>query len=152
MLTAAQIMTREVVSVSPELSVDDLAKRFVETSVSAMPVIDGEGRLCGIVSETDLVEQDRPLHIPTVVAIFDVVVYLESEKKFREQVEKMTARTVGEICQKDVVMCAPETSVPAIAGLMTEHKVNLLPVVEKDRVVGVVSRHDIIRAVNTQHG
>lgn len=148
MLTARDIMSEKIHTVTPEMSVDDLARTFVEKKVSTLPVVDAAGQLVGIISATDLVEQDKPLHIPTVVAIFDMVIYLEREKKFREEVEKLTARTVGEICVREVVTCAPGTEVAAIAALMTEKKVHLLPVVEGGKLLGVVGRHDILRSMN----
>lgn len=148
MLTAKDIMTTRVHAVTTETSVDELAKLFVETGVNAVPVLDAEGRLEGIVTETDLVEQDRPLHIPTVISIFDWVLYLESEKKFREEVDRISARKVGEICSREVVTCTPDTPVPEIADLMVEEKANLIPVVaEGGKVVGVVARLDIIRSM-----
>lgn len=147
MLTAKDIMTTQVHSVSADTSVDTLAKLFVETGVNAMPVVDAQGRLEGVVTETDLVEQDRPLHIPTVVSIFDWVLYLESEKKFEEEVKRISARKVGEICARDVITCTPETPVPEIADLMVEHNVHLIPVVEGGKIVGVVARLDIIRSM-----
>ncbi len=147
MLKAADIMTRNVHTVSAETEVEELARLFVETGVSAMPVLDGRGALQGIVTETDLVEQNKPLHIPTVISIFDWVLYLESEKNFREQVQKMTAKKVGEICTREVVTCTPETPVAEIAALMVDHKAHLIPVVEGEEVVGVVARLDIIRAM-----
>jgi CBS domain-containing protein len=147
MLKAKDIMTRNVHTVSTDTDVEELARLFVETGVSAMPVLDARGALEGIVTETDLVEQNKPLHIPTVISIFDWVLYLESEKNFREQVEKMTARKVGEICTREVVTCTPETPVADIAALMVDHKAHLIPVTEGGKVVGVVARLDIIRAM-----
>lgn len=148
MLTAKDIMTTEVHAVSAETSVDELARLFVETGVSSMPVLDEQGRLEGIVTETDLVEQDRTLHIPTVISIFDWVLYLESEKKFREEVERISARKVGEICSRDIITCAPDTPVPDIADLMVDNNVHLIPVVdESGKAVGVVARLDIIRSM-----
>jgi len=147
MLQAKDIMTRNVHTVGTDTAVEELARLFVETGVSAMPVLDAGGKLQGIVTETDLVEQDKPLHIPTVISIFDWVLYLESEKDFREQVEKMTARKVGEICSREVVTCTPETPVAEIAALMVDHKAHLIPVVDQEKVVGVVARLDIIRAM-----
>ena len=148
MLTARDIMTTNIHTVTPEMSIDDLARAFVEKKVSTLPVVDAVGTLVGIVSATDLIEQDKPLHIPTVIAIFDMVIYLESEKNFRDEVEKMTARTVGEICKRDVITCSPGTEVSAIAALMTGKKVHLLPVVEDGKLIGVVGRHDILRSMN----
>ena len=147
MLKAKDIMTVKVHSVTPDTSVDELARLFIETGVNAMPVVDGAMRLKGIVTETDLVEQDRPLHIPTVVSIFDWVLYLESEKKFHEEVARISARKVWDICSRDVITCTPETPVPEIADLMVENQAHLIPVIENDRVVGVVARLDIIRSM-----
>jgi len=140
-------MTTKVHTVTPATTVDDLARLFVETGVNAMPVVDEEGVLLGLVTQTDLVEQDRPLHIPTVISIFDWVLYLDSEKDFREEVQRITARTVGEIYTPDVEACTPETSVSEIASVMTEKKVHLLPVVDEGKLVGVVARLDVIRSM-----
>lgn len=147
MLKAQDIMTRDVISVTPDTRVEDLARIFVEKRVSAMPVLTDDGRLAGVISETDLVEQNKPLHLPTVISIFDWVLYLESEKDFKEEVEQITARTAGEVCTEDPVICGPQTPLSEIASLMSENKVNLLPVVEDDKVVGVVSRLDVVRAM-----
>lgn len=149
MLTAREIMTTDVVTVTTETSLKDLARKFVETRYSNMPVVDADGQLVGIISETDLVEQQKPLHIPTVMALFDGVFYLDSEKSFKEQVSRITATTVGELCSLKPVTCAPETPVREIAALMSKHKVHLLPVVENDRMIGVVARLDLIRTMES---
>ena len=60
---------------------------------------------------------------------------------------KVTARKVGEICSKEVVTCTPDTPVSAVASLMVENKVHLIPVVAEDKIVGVVARLDIIRSM-----
>lgn len=147
MLRARDIMTTRIHSVTEETGVDELARLFEETGVSNFPVADAEGRLLGIVSETDLVEQDKPLHIPTVITIFDWVLYLESERSFRQEVDRVTARKVGEICSREVITCTPETPVAEIAALMVEKKVHLVPVLDGGKLAGVVARLDIIRSM-----
>ncbi len=149
MLKAKDIMTTKVHSVTPDTDVEELARSFAEKGVNAMPVVDVEGRLKGIVTQTDLVEQDKPLHIPTVISIFDWVLYLESEKNFREEVEKITARKVGDICNRDVVTCSPDALVSDIAALMVDKAAHLIPVVENQKLVGVVARLDVIRAMGS---
>jgi len=100
------------------------------------------------VTQTDLVEQDKPLHIPTVISIFDWVLYLESEKSFREEVERISARKVGDICSREFVTCSPETPVDQVAALMVDHKAHLVPVVDvESKLLGVVARLDIIRSM-----
>ncbi len=147
MLTARDIMTKKIVSVTLETSLTDLAKIFVETRFSNLPVLDEDGHLVGIVSETDLIEQHKPLHIPTVMTLFDWVFTLGSEKHFQEEVDRVTAATVGELYKKDPVTCSPETTVRELAGLMSQHQVHLLPVVDSGKMIGVVARLDLIRVM-----
>ena len=147
MLTAQEIMTREVVTVTAETSLKELASKFVETRYGNIPVVDSAGKLIGVISETDLIEQQKPLHIPTVMALFDGVFYLDSQKRFKEQVDRVTATTVGELCNREPITCSPESTVREIAGLMSKHSVHLLPVVEEGDMVGVVSRLDMIRVM-----
>jgi CBS domain-containing protein len=147
MLKARDIMTTRVHSVREETGVDELARLFLETGVNNLPVLDAGGKLVGIVSETDLVEQDKPLHIPTVITLFDWVLYLESEKSFREEVDRITARKVGEICAREVITCTPDTPVSEVAALMVDNGVHLVPVLDGSRLVGVVARLDIIRSM-----
>jgi len=147
MLKAIDIMTKEVYSVHADMPLDQLARLFVEKGVNAFPVVDEQGRLEGIVTETDLVEQDVPLHIPTVISIFDWVLYLDREKDFKKQVQKISARTVGEICTRDVLSCTRDTTVAELARLMVEQGAHLVPVVEDEKVLGVVARLDVIRSM-----
>jgi CBS-domain-containing membrane protein len=147
MLKAKDIMSQEVHTVSEETSVEELARLFAEKGVNAMPVGDDRQRLLGIVTATDLVKIDKPLHVPTVISIFDWVLYLESEKNFAEEVRKVTARKVSEICTREVVTCTPETPVADLASIMVDKGVHLLPVLDGGRVVGVVGRFDIIRTM-----
>lgn len=148
MLMAKDIMSTEVYSVSPDLDLDELAKQFMQLNKNALPVVDAANHLLGIVTQTDLVEQDKPLHIPTVISLFDWVFYLESEKSFKEEVERISARKVSDICSREVVTCRLDTPVEKIASLMVDNKAHLIPVVdEEQKVLGVVARLDIIRSM-----
>lgn len=147
MLTARDIMSTEVASVTLDTSLKDLAGRFMETRYSNMPVVDATGKLVGVISETDLVEYQRPLHIPTVMTLFDGVFSWGSERKFKEEVDRVTATTVGDLYHENPVTCRPDTPVNELAGLMSKHKVHLLPVVENDKMIGVVARLDLIRVM-----
>jgi CBS domain-containing protein len=147
MLTARDIMTTEIVSVSLDTSLKDLATKFVETRFSNLPVLDDDGNLVGVISETDLIEQHKPLHIPTVMTLFDWVFTFGSEKRFQEEVDRVTAATVGELYCKDPITCSPGDSVRELAVLMSQHKVHLLPVVDGQKMVGVVARLDLIKVM-----
>lgn len=148
MLTAKDIMSREIRSVTLGTTIEELARLFEETRYNALPVVDANRKLVGTISQNDLVERDKPLHIPTVISIFDWVLYIESEKKFAEEVKRMAARTVDEIYSQPKATCAPDTPVDEIAALMSEKKAHLVPVLDGDNLVGVIARLDIIRSMN----
>ena len=147
MKTAGEVMTRDVVSVRKETTIRELAELFTSRKISSAPVLDDQGDMIGIVTETDLVEQDKSLHIPTVISLFDWVIYLESGKKFEKELKKMTAQTVGEIYSTEVFTVAPGAPLSEVADLMTSEKVNTIPVVTGRKVVGVVARIDMIRTM-----
>lgn len=147
MLKVNDIMTKDVVTVTKETTVMELARIFADRHLSSLPVLDSDGDLVGIVTETDLVEQDKNLHIPTVISIFDWVIYLESDKKFEKELKKMTGRTVGDIYSTDVVTVNADTSIADVADLLSSRKINALPVVEGKKLVGIVSRIDLIRSM-----
>ncbi|MFW6387297.1 MAG: CBS domain-containing protein [Thermodesulfobacteriota bacterium] len=152
MANARDIMTTEVVSVAPDTSLQDFSTLLENSGYSVVPVVNPDNTLYGIISATDLVESDRPLHIPTVVSIFDWVLYLESEKNFSDQVKKICAQTVGEICTREVVTCSPDTPESEVAELMVKHKVHLIPVLENEKLLGVVGRLDIVRSMGGGSG
>ena len=147
MLTAGEIMTKNVVTVKKETTIRELAELFTGRRISSAPVVDDKGELIGIVTETDLVEQDKSLHIPTVISIFDWVIYLESGKKFEKELKKMTGQTVGDIYSREVDTIAPSTPVSVVADIMSSKKIHAIPVVMGSRVVGIIARIDMIRSM-----
>jgi CBS domain-containing protein len=147
MLTAVEIMTRDVVTVEKGTTIRELAELFTKYRIGSIPVVDDEGKLIGIVSESDLVEQDRNFHIPTVISLFDWVIYLESEKKFERELKKMTAQTVADIYTAEVETVAPSTPVSDVADIMSRKHIHAIPVVEGGKIIGIVSRIDLIRTM-----
>jgi CBS domain-containing protein len=152
MLTAKDIMTKDVVTVTPDTSIEKLAALLVNNKISGAPVVDTNGALFGMVTENDLISQNKRLHIPTVVSFLDAAIYLESSKKFAEEVRRVTATKVGDICSKKVVTISEETTLTDIATIMDEKKVHVLPVIRDGKVVGIVGKRDVVRAVAQQAG
>jgi CBS domain-containing protein len=152
MLTAKDIMTKEVVAVQPETSLEELSALLVKSGISGAPVVDAKGALVGVVTENDLIERNKRLHIPTVVSFLDAAIYLESSKRFAEEVRRVTATKVGDICSRKVISITPDTTLTDIATVMSEKKVHLLPVVLDGKVIGVVGKRDVVRAVAQQAG
>jgi len=152
MLTAKDIMTKDVVTVTPDTSIEELSTLLVSNEISGAPVVNADGAIVGMVTENDLISRNKRLHIPTVVSFLDAVIYLESSKKFSDDVKRLTATKVGDICAKKVVTITEDTTLTDIATLMSEKKVHLLPVVTSGKVVGIVGKRDVVKAVSQQAG
>jgi CBS domain-containing protein len=150
MLTAKDIMTKDVLVVKPDTSIEELSSILVKNEISGVPVVDDSGALYGIVTENDLISRNKRLHIPTVVSFLDAAIYLESSKKFEQEVKRLTATRVGDICARKVVTIAEDTTVMDIATIMSEKKVYLLPVLRAGKVVGIVGKRDMLKAAARQ--
>jgi len=124
-----------------------LSKLFIEKQKNGFPVVDSSGKLIGVVTEKDLIDQNKQLHMPTVIALFDAVIYLDSQKKFEEELKRFTGTRVEDICSRDVITVAPDTPLSQVASIMAENSVHTLPVVEAGRLVGVIGKRDVIRGL-----
>jgi CBS-domain-containing membrane protein len=147
MLTAGDVMTRDIITVKKKTTIRELAELFNRHRISSAPVVDDNGEMIGIVTETDLIEQDKNLHIPTVISLFDWVIYLESDKKFEKELKKMTGQTVGEIYNVEFVKVTPATPVSDLADILSSRKINAIPVLDGNKIVGIVARIDLIRTM-----
>lgn len=146
MKKARDIMTCEVVTVRPETTVEELARLLIKHKFSGVPVVDDTGRLVGIVTENDLISQNKRLHIPTMIRLFDAYIMLGSEK-LESDIKKMAAATVYDICVKDVLSITEETTIEEIATIMSEKKIHLLPVLRDGVVVGIVGKADVVASM-----
>lgn len=144
-MNASDVMTMTVVTVSPELSVHDLAVLLSTRQLSAVPVV-RHGQLVGIVSEADLLHRyeigtDRaPLRESLWARLFGA-------DRSSEAYVKSHARLVRDIMTQEVATVAPDTSLAEVSALLEQRGIKRVPVVEGDSVVGIVSRSDLVRAL-----
>lgn len=132
------LMSRDVVTVSPETPLKEVAKILGDRRISGLPVCDGEGRVVGVVSETDIVrrEQGLPPRRSTVLE------WLSG----RAETPRRAARTAGEAMTTPAVTIGAGRAVAEAARLMVEREVNRLPVVDRGELVGILTRADLVRA------
>ncbi len=147
MHTAKEIMTTTVVTVPPELPVGRLAALLRDHKISGAPVVDAAGVLLGVVTESDLIDQAKKIHIPTAITILDSVIFLESAKGMEREIGKMAGVTVADICTKKPLTITEETPLDEIATIMAERHVHTLPVLRGAQLVGVVGKSDVIRTL-----
>jgi len=140
------IMTKNVITVSPEMDIHELAKLFVEKNISGAPVVDNSEKLLGVVKEEGVIFQDKKVHLPTLINLSLGFLTL-GVTKYNEEIKKITASKVSSIMEKDIVAIGPDTSIEDVATLMIEKEIYYFPVLDKDRLVGVVTKKDIVRAI-----
>ena len=146
MLKAKDIMTRDVITVKSDTTIEELAKILRKHRISGTPVVDDEMNVVGLVTENDLISKNKRLHIPTVFRLFDAFIPVGTSK-LEVEIKKMAALTVDEICTRDVVTVDEETPMEDIATIMTEKKIHLLPVITEGKIVGIIGKKDMIRGI-----
>ncbi len=142
---ARDIMTTPAVTVTPDVTVKDLVALFREYKVGGVPVVDAQGFLVGIVTEGDLMAMNADVKMPHYFELFDSIIYLGSQKKFKEQLQKAAAATVADLMTPAPLTVRPDDPAHAAARLMSKHRFDRVPVEEDGKVVGVISRHDIMK-------
>jgi CBS domain-containing protein len=148
-LTVRDIMDTDVPVVTVADSVEQVIRVLREADLPGVPVVNEGGRCVGIITEADLViaGEDEELHLPHYVQLFGGVVFLESISHFEERLRKAFASTAEDMMTPDPVTIEPDATVREAARVIARKKHNRLPVVEHGRLVGVVTRVDVLDAL-----
>ena len=140
-------MSKDVITVTLDTTVKELAHILTATKISGVPVVDKDGELIGVVTESDLIYQNKKVHIPTVVSILDSFIFLENPGKMEQEMKKIAGSTVAEIYTSDPKTVSPDTPLEELATIMSEQQLHTLPVVENNKLVGIVGKRDIIKTL-----
>ena len=145
----SEIMDTDPITVAPETSVEDVVAALRDHELPGLPVVDSEGTVWGIVTEADLVlpDQDGDLHIPHYINLFGGTVFLEPLSRFGDRLRKAFAANAADMMTRDVDTVGPDTTVREAARLIHESGHNRLPVVQDGKLVGVVTRIDVLGAL-----
>jgi CBS domain-containing protein len=149
-MNAAQLMTRPPVTAGPGMSAREVAKLLVEHGISAVPVVDGSGRLLGIVSEGDLVRRGEVVRDERQSWWLQALAEGEQLAPGFLAYVRSGDRPVSDLMTREVVTVQEDTPLPEVARLLEEHRIKRVPVLWQDKVVGIVSRADLVRAL--MHG
>lgn len=144
MLKAKDIMTKDVITVKTDTTIEELARTLMKNQISGVPVVDDKGKVVGVVTENDLISKNSRLHIPTILRLFDAYIPLGTSR-LETDIKRMTATTVNDICSKEVITIDSEASLEYIATLITERKIHLLPVLKEGKLVGIIGKKDLIK-------
>jgi len=147
MIKAKDIMTRDVVTVTPDTDILQAAKRLLENHFNGLPVVDDEGKLLGILCQDDLIVQQKQVPLPSVFTLLDGMIPLFSGKQMEKEVEKMVAMKVSGAMTPNPRTVDPETAIEDIATIMVRKNIHTLPVLEKGKLVGVIGKEDVLRTL-----
>jgi CBS-domain-containing membrane protein len=147
MLKVKDIMSEDVISVTPETEITKAVKILLEKRINGMPVIDPFGRLVGIICQSDLVAQQKGIPVPLVFTLLESFIPLTSRSRLDKEMEKIAALTVKEAMTLEPVTVSPETDIEDVAKLMVDKKYHTLPVVDGGKVVGIVGKEDVLRTL-----
>jgi len=143
-MKARDVMVSPVITVKPSASVREVAKTFLERRISAVPVVDDQGKLVGIVSEGDLMhrteagtERKRSWWLQG----------LTGDETLAAEYVKAHARKVADVMTRRVITASPDTPLHEIASLLESNSIKRVPIVKDGQVVGIVSRANLIQAV-----
>ena len=147
MIKVKDIMTTEIITVSPDTEISNAAKILLEKRINGLPVVDAYGRLVGILCQSDLVAQQKSIPLPSVFTLLESFIPLTSMKRIDKEVEKIAALTVKQAMTPDPVTVSPETGIEEVAKLMVDNKYHTLPVLDGDKIVGIVGKEDVLKTL-----
>ncbi len=146
-MNVEDIMTREVISVRPDMRVGQIARVFREHQLSGLPVVSEDGELVGIITELDMVKRHARPELPAYLPLLGAYLPLRT-KEYRESLRRITGVVASDIMTTPVNTIGPDASIEDAATVMVSNRSNPLPVVdEAGRMVGIISRTDILRVI-----
>ena len=141
-----EIMTTDVLTFQQDDGVEAAMRAMVDRNVDAAPVVDANANLVGMLSNSDLIVQESELHFPTVLSFLGATIEI-GHKHFEEDLRKALGSKVSDLMTTKPVTIAEDDTIERAATVMHEKDVSRLPVANAGRLVGIVSRNDVLRAI-----
>ncbi len=140
----ADVMERNFITAAPDTSVFDLVNMMVKHNATAIPIVNNDGILVGIVTEADLMYKKTKINMPHYVRLMGDKVYYNNGMNAYKGYQKQMACKADELMTRDVVVASPNASVEQIAGIMVAEHLKLIPVLDGSKMIGIVTRRHIL--------
>jgi len=147
MLKAKDIMTRDVITVFPNMEIVNATEILLKNHINGIPVLDNNDLLVGIICQSDLISQQKNIPVPSLFTLLDGFIPLTSTKKLEKSIQKIAAITVSDAMTKNPVSVTPDTDIGVIAELMVDKNFHSLPVVEDEKLVGIIGKEDVLQTL-----
>jgi CBS domain-containing protein len=140
------VMNKHVIAVKRDTTVQDIAKLLLEHGIRAVPVVDDNEHVIGIVAEGDLVGRLRRMRAAGPLDLLSGAFGFQPGRDIDDQIKKITAASAADIMTTPVITVKPDTEVSKVAAILIDRHINQVPVVDENvRLVGIISRADIVR-------
>lgn len=146
-MKAKEIMKSPVITIKPDTTIETIAKILTDHDISGVPVVDEDNNLIGIVTEGDLLHKETNPRMPGVLSILGAFIYFNGVDRYKDDFRKLAATKASEIMTKKVISVSENAEITDIAAIMTTHKINRVPVLRNNKILGIVSRADIIKTL-----
>ncbi|MGA3117448.1 MAG: CBS domain-containing protein [Syntrophobacteraceae bacterium] len=147
MLKAKDLMTRDVITVTPETEVTEIARLLLEKRFNGVPVVNQNGDLVGMICQSDLIAEQKKLPLPSVFTILDAFIPIYLPGKAEKEVQKIAAMKASQAMTSDPVTVDPEAGIDEIASIMVNKSIYTIPVLEGGKLVGIIGKEDILRTL-----
>lgn len=150
----AEVLTSPVFTLSADQTIEEALALLAEHKISGAPVVDDQGRLVGLLDDTDLIMSEARLHAPTTIEILGAYFTLPGARhRFEEELRVALGQFVGDVMEAEVQTVGTDATVEDVATIILDHEVSRVPVVDPDRhVVGIVTRGDLVRTMYRASG
>jgi len=149
-MNVKEIMTKAVVSVNRDSTIDEIAQVLIDNKVSGLPVLSDGGYLVGVVTEGDLLRREMSPRLPEFINILGAVIYYHGVERYNEDFKKILAQTASDIMTEDLITVKEDTDISEVAKLMLNNNIKQIPVVDGSKLIGIVSRADIVKLLLKQ--
>ncbi|MCL4384906.1 MAG: CBS domain-containing protein [Actinobacteria bacterium] len=150
-LRAKDLMTKNVITIKPDITIRELSDVLLKNNISGVPVVDDEGKLIGIVTEADIIKENIKVQFPFYFDPLMVSGYVVDFEKYNADIKDYLNTPVEEIMSRRVKTATPQTPLNEVADIMVYNKVNRVPIVDENKkVVGIITRADIIKTMITK--
>jgi CBS domain-containing protein len=144
MIKVKDIMTTDVITVSPDAEITYAADLLMRHNINGIPVVEND-KVIGILCRSDLIAQQKKFPVPSLFSFLDGYIALTSRKHLEKEIQKIAATMVSQAMTRSPVTVQPETPIEEVAALMVDKNFHTLPVVEGGKLVGIVGKEDVLR-------
>ena len=145
----SEVMTPNPYTANPKMQLEEVITLLAKHGISGMPVVNDEGEVIGMISETDLLWQESGVEVPLHIQILDSVIYLNNPLTRDRQLHKALGQTVEDVMTPHAITITADHSLAEAARVFNERRIHRLPVVDAatNKLVGILTQGDVIRTM-----